>query len=158
MMKLALAPDQDGYTVDWANSAVASKLDGGASRLRRDYIGAPAKIGCTWTCTQEEMDYLMTFWRVTKEGTTPFYMDLIMSSPALTTHVCRFRPNSFKVSGIKGKELFKVQAVVEAEPLPSDDAFDEGLVTSFESFGVEAGPAYELLAQIVNVDMPANIK
>lgn len=158
LMVMALAPDQDGYAVDWGQSAVSTKLAGGASKLRRDYLFGPAKVSVTWTCTPAEMEYLKTFYRVTSEGTTPFEMDLIVGQPVLTRHVCRFIPKTFKTSAVRGKELFKVQAQVEAELLAYDSAFDEGLVTSFEAFGTDASPAYQLLAKIVNVTMPANIK
>lgn len=157
-MNMALLPEQEGYSVDFGQSAVATKLTGGASRLRRDYIFSPARISVTWMCTPTELEYLTTFYRVTSEGTTPFTMDLLVNAPELTRHVCRFVPKTFKVSGVRGKDLFKVQAQVEAELLAYDEAFDEGLVTSFEAFGSDATPAYDLLAQIVNVDMPANIK
>ena len=158
LMVMALQPDQEGYSVDWGQSAVATKLAGGASKLRRDYIFSPARVSVTWTCTPTEMEYLKTFYRVTGEGTTPFEMDLLVGQPTLTRHVCRFVPKTFKTAAVRGKELFKVQAQIEAELLAYDDAFDEGLVTSFEAFGSDASPAYALLAKIVNVTMPANIK
>lgn len=158
MKTLALAPDQDGYVVEWAETAVGVKLEGGAMRLRRAVLNAPVKISVTWTCDSQEFEYLKTFYRVTNEGTEPFIMSLIVASPELTQHVCRFVPKTFKTSGVRGKNLFKVQAQLEVETLYGDDAFDEGLVTSFEAFGTEAHEAYALLATLANVDMPESLK
>ncbi len=158
MMRLALAPDQEGYSVDWGETAVASKLEGGLSRLRRDYTGKPAKVHLQWTCTPQEAEYMQTFYRIVMEGTEPFEMDLLISAPTLTRHVCRFIPGTFKIAGVKGADIFRIQAQVEASQLVYDEAFDEGLVTTFEGFGVEGSSAYSLLATIVNVNMPANLK
>lgn len=157
MKKLALAPDQDNYSIADGVTAIYTKLEGGAGRIRKDYLHAPSVVTVQWTCDKAEFDYLRTFYRTTSEGTEPFLMDLLLHGSDLTEHECRFVPKTFKTSAVKA-QTYKVQAQLEVMPLPPDDALDEGLVTSFEAFGVEASLAYQLLSYIVNTLMPANLK
>lgn len=157
MKKLSLIPDQENYSIQDGVTAIYAKLEGGAGRLRKDYLHAPAIVTMQWTCDEVEFDYLRTFYRTTSEGTEPFLMDLILHGSDFTEHECRIVPKTFKTSSVKAK-TYRVQAQLEVLPLPPDDALDEGLVTSFEAFGVEASLAYQLLAVILNVDMPANLK
>lgn len=152
-----MKPDQDGYQIDAAVTTLQAKLLGGGMKLRRDALNAPAKVSVTWTCSDAEYDYLLTFYRTTNDGTIPFLMDLIMDNSVLTEHECRFMPGTFKVSTIKGNAR-KIAAQLEVVPLPPDDAYDEGLVTTFEAFGTETSESLGVLATLVNVNMPANIK
>jgi len=156
LKKLALAPDQNSYSLTDGITAISTKLYGGASRLRRDYINAPVLVHVTWTVDENEFDYLRTFYRTTQDGTEPFLMDLLVHGPTMTEHECRIVPKTFKITSVMDK-AYRVQAQIEAVPLPPDTDFDEGLVTAFEAFGVEASSAFALLAEIVNVTMPENM-
>jgi len=157
MKKLALTPDQDNYAVDDGANTISNKLNGGASRIRKDLLNAPLRVNVQWTCDLVEYDYLRTFYRTTQDGSEPFLMDLLTNAANLTLHVCRFIPNTFKLSGVKGVQ-HRVTAQLEVIPQVPDDALDEGVVTSYEAFGIEGSESYALLAEIVNINMPANIK
>lgn len=157
MYKLSLTPDQAGYSIDEDGTASYTKLRGGAGRYRRDLLNATVKVNLQWSCTADEFEYLKTFWRLTNNGVEPFLMDLIIHDGALTEHICRFIPKSFKTTSYKNGNSI-VQAVLEVEPLVGDPAMDEGVVTSFEAFGNDGSECYAILATLVNVDMPANIK
>lgn len=155
LRRLNLAPDVQGYQIAEPTGHVYTKLAGGASRIRRDFDSAPVEIDVQWTCDEQEYNYLTTFHRVT--ANEPFTMALIVHSPEFTDHEVRFVPASFKTSNIQGRK-YVVRAKLEVVPLVSDLDFDEGLVTTFEAFGQEGPAAYGLLTQLVNVDMPGNLK
>lgn len=157
MQKLILRPDQENYQLEEGVSVVASKLLGGGSRQRMDILYAPAKLTCQWTVDEDEYNYMKTFYRFIGDGTQPFLMDLLVNDSVLTEHTCRFYPNTFKLAAVKGR-MYKITATLEVELKRYDDALDEGLVTSYEAFLNEGSSAYALLATIVNVDMPANLK
>lgn len=156
-MKLSIAPDQDGYQLENSMSSFGNKLGGGAMRIRRDYLNAPYKVTVTWTLDADEFNYIKTFHRFIDDGNQPFLMDLLVDNSELTEHECRFLPGQFKLGTVKGM-VRKVSAQLEVVPLPADDAYDEGLVTTYEAFGSKGSESYSLLAQIINVDMPANIR
>lgn len=157
MRKLNFAPDQQGYQVQDSSAHVQTKLGGGMSRIRKDYLNAPVLVDLQWTCDPQEYNYLQTFWRIQQDGTEPFLMDLIIHSNEILEHECKFVPDTFRFTGITG-ERFVVKAKLEVVPPIPDDAMDEGVVTTFESFGDAGSQAYALLATLVNVTCPDNLK
>lgn len=157
LMKLTLTPDQDGYNLEAPLSALVNKLAGGGSRLRRDLLNAPMKANVTWTLDEAQYNYIRTFHRFLDDGSQPFLMDLLVDTSTLTEHECRFIPGSFKLSTVKGG-VRKVVAALEVIPIPSDDAYDEGLVTTYEAFGADGSEACALINTIANINMPGNLK
>lgn len=155
LRKLNMAPDESSYSVTDGAAHVQARLAGGASRIRTDYLNAPVKVELQWTCDENEFLYLQTFYRV--QSTTPFEMDLIVHSPGLTTHECRFVPRTFKMVGVTGMR-YVVRAQLEVIPNVPDDAYDEGLVTTFEAFGADGVSAYAEVSRLINVVMPENLK
>lgn len=157
MYKLALAPDQNGYAAAEGYRHVYQKLDGGAGRQRKDILNGTYKVDVTWTVTKDDYLYLTTFHRATKEGTEPFRMDLLLTKHELVEYECRLIPGTWRLTSVKG-ETYVVKAQLEVVPDLGDDAFDEGLVTTYEAFGPEGAEAFADLAYLVNVLMPANIR
>lgn len=157
MNKLNMAPDQQGYQVQDSAEHIHNKLAGGAGRIRRDYTGMPVQVDVQWTCDAGEFDYLQAFYRVQEEGTVPFLMDLIIHSNAIEEHECRFMPGTFRLTAQNGGRYI-VKAKLEAIPPIPDIDLDEGIVTTFEGFGLEGALAYADLARLVNVVMPASLR
>lgn len=153
LQKLNLAPNERSYTARESITAITTKLGGGASRQRRDYLNQPAYVAVEWSCDPEEYLYLQTFFRVHEYGGLAFHMDLILHTADLTTHECRFVPDKFKLVRKEG-DLFIVRAELEVVPNAFDSDFDDGLVTTFESFGVEGAAAYTDLELLVNTTLP----
>lgn len=157
MFKLSLAPDQASYTVDEDGTTIATRLKGGASRYRKDILRGPVRVNLQWTCGIEDYIYLTTFYRVMEQGSLPFLMDLLVQDNYLTEHECRVVPKSWATTKVTGISYI-VKAVLEVVPRVGDPPFDEGLVTTYESFGTNGSEAYGLLAVIVNDDMRVALK
>ena len=156
MHKLALAPEQDGYTVLAPEESVSVLLQGGAPRMRKDLLGSPHKVTCTWKCDPEEYLYMQTFYRVIDKGVKPFRMDLWIESYAPEEYECRLQEGTWKVNSFNGLATV-ITATLYAQPKVPDAQLDEGIVTSFEAFGLQSADAYALLAVLVNQNMPDSI-
>ncbi len=137
-VKLLLTPDQDGYTVEDPDSVVATKVDGGPPRYRRDYFDASLKVEVTWTCTPDEYQYLRAFYNYVNKGADPFLLDLLINTPTLQTYVCRFKPGTFKLTSVKGY-MFKVKVTLDVQP--NDGGVDfASIVEDFVQPPYEAPP------------------
>ncbi len=137
MFKLALLPDNSAYTVVDGKSVVATKLDGGASRYRRDIIGATSSVTCNWIIGPTEYKYLRAFFRTIADyGSKPFLIDLLLDQPALTEHKAYFMPESLQLTGQKGLTYY-VTASLEVVPIPPDQDNDALFAIGYSEWGVD---------------------
>jgi len=153
LTKFVLPPDNSAYSVTDGIETVATQLDGGASRYRRDIMGSTSRVMVAWNVGPAEYTYIRSFYKaVVASGSLPFEIDLLLDEPRLTTHKAYFRPGSMVLNSQKGLTYF-VTAELEVYPLPVSE-FAADYVFMYNEFG--AGFAYweDRLNTIVNVDLP----
>jgi hypothetical protein len=157
--KLLLSPDQGGYSFTDSTDTVATKLDGGRSRVRRDIIGGVATVNLTWSMKRSEFQYLRAFFNTTlQDGALPFLMDLYMDTGELTEHECVFMPGTFGLRSVRGFS-FTVSGTIEAKPSAADAELDAALVELYEAYG-DLDLVYDVANQLEvlnNIDLPAAI-
>jgi hypothetical protein len=156
MRKLLLTPNQSGYVAEDGVEALSAALDGGPSRTRRDFVGAVARVNCTWNLPPTEYQYMKAFLRTaTAQASTPFYIDLILDEPELLEYTAKFIPGTFRLTGVRGLTT-SVSAQLEVRPRPVDEVYDEAILDNFESYGGDDGQAtiYQLLSDLVNISLP----
>jgi hypothetical protein len=114
---LTLQPHSPNYTADIATGAVVSiKLDGGAGRYRRDYLGATATIAVEWILDPDDYNTLYTFFHTTLfDGALPFTVPLIFESSTVETYKAYFVPDTFILYSQEGLS-YTVQASLEVLP------------------------------------------
>jgi hypothetical protein len=151
LIELKIPPDQAGYAVTDGSEVVSIKLDGGASRRRRDIIGATSTVNVTWNCNDVKFKYLRSFYRaVSESGALPFNIGLILDEPDITLHKAYFVPGSFSLQSQSGL-TYVVVAQLEVCPLPVDpNAVD--FVTMYNEFGEDSA---DMLSQTINEDYPS---
>jgi hypothetical protein len=157
MRKLYLRPNSSGYTATAGNEVVSAATEGGASRSRRDYIGAPAMISVAWMLDESGFDYLNAFFRtITKSGSLPFLCDLLFDRPYLVEHTCKFIPGSFKPIASTAAFTFNAIANFEVLPQPVDEDEDLNIVAYWEATnGMPIGfPLAGRIDHIANVVLP----
>lgn len=152
MQKFIIPPDNSAYSVTDGKEVVATQLDGGAARYRRDIIGATSTVNVSWILGREEYLYLRSFYRgITGKGAMPFLIDLILDSYELTEHKVYFIPGSMQLTQQKGLTHW-VSAQLEVTP---NEDIDNG---SFAYIYNALGPNYKFwldkLNIIVNQDWP----
>lgn len=155
MDKLNLRPDAAGYTDKAPNEVISVELDGGASRFRRDKIGARKMVSCTWTLDPLQYQYILAFFNTTtKRGSLAFLCDLVSEDGnGPVEHECNFIPGSFGLSSQKGL-TYVVQAQLEVKPLTMDDTFNADLVFLYGLYGDELETLIDMTDHIVNEVMP----
>jgi hypothetical protein len=155
MHKLMIRPDADSYSSKDGNEVISTALDGGASRFRRDKLGAPKIVGVKWTMNPAQYQYWRAFFvTATKKGSLPFLCDLLSedgSGP--TEHQCNFVPDSVSLPAQQGLTYIQ-EATLEVKPLPRDEDFDLSLVSLYEALDGDADSFIAALAQMVNVTTP----
>lgn len=102
MLKLQLKPNQQGYALRETDDSIVTELLGGPSRVRKDSIGPEARVECVFTLTLELYQYLRAFYNLTRKGTDPFIVDLIVETAALREHICTVAPGTWKLQSVKG--------------------------------------------------------
>lgn len=156
MDKLILVPDADGYQSADGDENIGIKLDGGASRIRKDKIGAAKMVSCKWTLNPGLYQYWRTFYAAaTKNGSLPFLCDLLSEDGGgPVEHVCQFVPGSVSLPMQQGL-MYVQQAQLEVIPLPRDTALDTAILLLYNAAGAEAEPFLRKLYEYVNKDLPA---
>jgi hypothetical protein len=155
--ELKLPPDTSGYTTSDGPEVVAAKLDGGASRRRRDIIGATSIVNVTWRCNDAKFKYLRAFYRsVAEGGATPFNIGLLLDDPTITMHKAYFVPGSMQLNEQSG-QLFVVAAQLEVFPLPVDNVANLAYIASYETFGEDQETTALLFDKLINEELPSDI-
>lgn len=113
MAKLPYDPTQSGYVLTYGQEVVAVKLDGGASRMRRDIIGAWHELDVSWRLKKDEYAALMTFFET--NAAIEFEADLIVDGNAAAEHKCRLLPGTLQLRRLS-RPFFVVSARFEVKP------------------------------------------
>lgn len=159
LKELIIPPDQDGYSVEKsAESVIRIQLDGGAGRYRQDLFGVSDLVSCQWVLDGNQYNYLQSFYRFHSSGSMPFMANLIVGHAELKSYECRFMPNSFKLTGVKGLAYF-CSATLECTPIEDiDTGLDSDIVFLAEMLGEDYVNIFARLEcklhYIVNVTMP----
>lgn len=152
--KLSLRPDSAGYSATDGTEVIFAELDGGAGRYTRDKWGATSSVDVTWTLLPIQHQYLRAFYNTTiAKGSLPFLCDLILDNPEPAEHVCRIVPGSMKLGSQQGW-AYVSSAQFEVEPVTADADADAALVMLYEEYGDGAYYILNLLAELVNEDLP----
>lgn len=130
LQKLILPPEQSGYAVSATKDVITVELGGGFSRSRKDIVNSASIIDCRWTLNLEEYQYFRAFFNiVTKKGTLPFLIDLLLDQPYLEEYEAKFVPDSVRMSDPFG--LSRV-CTAQLEVIPLDpEEMGEGILLFF---------------------------
>lgn len=163
LLKFPFVPDSSGYSVeDAAADVIAVKLDGGASRYRRDRIGSNSKVSVRWTFDPEEYRYFRAFYRLlTDKGAKPFLVDLVLDTEFPEEHTAHFVPGTVRLQEQKGHGYF-VTAELEVEPtVYEDEAQEIQKALLFTLFGKDYASAFppieDQLNTVVNIELPGDL-
>lgn len=153
LSKFIIPPDQAGYSVKDGNEVIATKLAGGASRYRRDIIGATSTVNVAWTIGPDEYRYIRAFYNaIAKKGAVPFSIDLILDRSELTEHKAYFIPGSMSMDGQKGL-TYSISAQLEVYPVETlQDDLD--FVAVYTAFKETFRPREDQFNKTINVDIP----
>lgn len=145
--KFKYLPEQTSYVYTNASNILSVKLDGGFSKSRVDFVGAPAIIDCEWIFDLAEYQYFRAFFNLSiNKGTTPFNIDLILDQPFHQEFIAKFVADSISTTDIFGLSL---RVIAQLEVLPVDNTFIDEIVLSYEG---NAGAALDELEKLVNID------
>ena len=157
--KFVIAPTQASYSVRDGETTLSVKLDGGASRYRRDVLNANRIVTCEWRLSAGDFQYFRAFYNTeTVSGSGSFLIDLIIDDADLTEHEAHFVPNTLQMSVVSGT-TYSVRADLEVKPIARDAVYDAGLVEIYEAYGgTEAAQAVlNQLEQLINVDFDGSL-
>ena len=135
-MKIGISPDQRNYEVTTGLTVVATPLEGGLSRLRADYLGAPFRVNVKWTVDAADFNYLQAFYRspsAADNGANGFYVDLIIDYATLTTYFAQIVPQTWKPVASRAGGTYIVSCTLEVLPLDSTFPDDDLLLSNHDS-------------------------
>lgn len=134
MTKFAIPPTIAGYSVSPGEEVVSTRLDGGRPRLRKDVLNASQRVTCSWILNVEQYNYAVAFFEgVTVGGALPFTIDLIINTAAKATYTANFVPNTFRLTGKVGANVFLVSAELDVEPIARNASADAALVDAYNT-------------------------
>lgn len=155
--KLNLDVPQEGYSFDDGDGVLRAKLSSGPSRMRLDMLDAPIEAEVTLVLGPVEYQYWRAFYRLTiVRGSLPFLLDLITDTASVTEHNVKIIPGTMRTS-IQGDAhivQFRLEVLLNPE---SDLADEEAIVMLFDLYGDDAANILNLLAQLVNFQIPDNL-
>ena len=133
MTKFILPPDNSAYSVTDGKEVVATQLDGGVARYRKDIVGATSTVNVSWILGRDEYKYLRSFYRgITSKGALPFLIDLILDEFELTEHKVYFIPGSMQLTGQKGLTYW---VSAQLEVYPNEDTDNGDFASVYSEFG-----------------------
>ena len=148
---LALIPDSSGFSANVGDGVLSVKLNGGASRYRRSYIGSTYSVSCSWILNRDQYNYIKAFFRTAcNEGSTPFYVKMIFEDDVLKPYKAYWKPQTFSLSSIEAGEVFTVSAELEVYPNTNADK-DDAIILAFEG---KLSESEDELNTITNYDLP----
>lgn len=152
MTLLSIIPTSANYSFQDGEETLSVKLDGGASRYRRDKTGSTYLVNVSWTTSYEGYMYLRSFYLgTTSSGSVPFTIPLILDKPYLTIHTANFVPGSFSMTGKNGDSFtFTAQLEVYSEGI--DPNYQADYVAVYNEFGFIFNE--DLFDILINVDFP----
>lgn len=148
MQKFVIPPDNSQYSVNDGKEVVATELDGGAARYRRDVIGATSTVDVAWILDTIDYKYLRSFYRgLTGKGALPFLIDLILDEAELTEHKVYFVPGSMQLTGQKGLTYW---VSAQLEVYPNEDTDNGNAALMYNAMGKNWQKFEDKLNDIVN--------
>lgn len=121
---LSLPPDQSNYAFVYGHTNIATKLDGGASRVRADVLGGAHTVTVQWTCTKKGYEYLLAFYRqAISRGSLPFTISLMADDGNMVALTAIFLPDTFGLTSQAGQQwVVGAQLEVTSDPTLNDTA------------------------------------
>lgn len=157
LQKLIIPPDQESYNFLEGDEIIATSLEGGASKFRRDILNANIKVNVQWTLNKQEYNYMKVFYKILLEsGSLAFLIDLYIDDPyLLTEHEAHFMPKTFGLKSQQG-EAFIVGATLEVKPV---DITQENIDSAslYALFGDQYQQYNDMFDTLINVEIPADI-
>lgn len=155
MTKLNLIPSNASYTVVDGAETISVTLDGGASRYRRDVIGARSRASVLFELDKGTYTYLRAFYRsATVYGSTSFTLDMILDGGDLEEYTAYFIPGTLRLTEQKGS-YYVVSVDLEVAPNTPDTSLDTAIVSVVGTYGNDSSTILELIEELVNTYAPA---
>jgi hypothetical protein len=159
MRKFLIPPEQSSYVVEGGESVVSTKLNGGASRYRKDILNPSSLVSVKWVFSPLQYEYFRAFYKAsTSVGSESFLIDLIIDEALqLTEHVVYFIPQTISLTSVQGNS-YRVKASLEAIPKLYQDNYFEAKVFLYENFGEnqeQVESFFNLFENFINVDLPS---
>lgn len=111
-------PEQDGYRLRRGRETVSIRLDGGASRVRRDVVGAAHTAECTWVCSSEEYVAITGFFRERLQSRSRlFRIPLLIDAGVTVNYLARVLDDPEELATTRGL-MHTVRATLEVLPNP----------------------------------------
>ena len=153
-LKIDRAPSQRGYQVQLRPAAISQRLRGGLSRARLDISGPDRRVAVTYGISRADLASWTAFIdRLSFTGEV-IKLDLIIDGFGLLEYDCQVIPGSFSVNYISGSRAdvsFQVDAFASSS---FSVAGDNTRMDLFDIYGDDTETIIELLAQLVNEDLP----
>jgi len=131
MSRIRVRPSRASYSVARGAETLAVKLDGGASRFRRDILSAAFLVDVEWQLDVSGYNYINAFYRTTiVHGSLPFTINLILDQAALVEYTAKIIPGTFRLTRQEGL-LYVVSAQLEVTA--ADPSGDATVVSNYEA-------------------------
>lgn len=105
----AIRPDRVGFQLNQIDDNRFEKLDSPQSLIAgNNTIGRPKYVTAQWTFTAATYEYFRAFYRATRNGTNPFFIEIYNEDSYPGEDKAYFVPGTLKVQSVSGHK-FNVQ-------------------------------------------------
>jgi hypothetical protein len=153
MLLLNMTALQNGYQVDMSPSYREVDLRGGLPAQRADIGSADYTVRVNWIVDNTTQEALEAFYRSVTLSGEKFLCPLVVENFTVINYVAEFVPGTLQFSEYSSMQRI-ASAVLMVEPVANASA-DESLIELYETYQSEGGNVLQLLAKLVNEDLPA---
>lgn len=112
---------------------LATELDGGKPRMRRDILNASSRVSVSWKFKAAEYNYFWAFFRTTLvRGSLPFELDLLMEGAGLQERTVQFVPGTVQL-GQQDGDVHVINAELYVDPIAADASADDAIVDAYNA-------------------------
>lgn len=154
LSKLTLIPESSSYGVNFGQSSMSTKLNGGLGRYRKDKIGASSIVDVSWNLDRVGYTQLLAFYNGTvSHGSAQFLVNLVLDTAILAEYKAFFVVGSLKLATQRG---FTYIATAQLEVVPGN-LDTAGYAALYAAFGADWQEDEDLLNRIVNNEIPDDL-
>lgn len=129
MIKVALCPSQDGYSVQTGLDVMIQETEGGNNRYRKVFKKSSHSVNLAWKTDAKGYSYLMAFYQHWQNVEDEYFLaDLIIDSGDLQEYRCNFT-SSLSLNSVQG-HLYQSSITLEARA-SNRNADDDEVIAEF---------------------------
>lgn len=154
MLSLQLTALEEGYAVSFQPAASLVDIEGGLPHTRLDTLDPDYTVSVSWLLDNVKMPAFDAFYRNISYSGDSFLASLLVEDFSIRSYECQFIPGSVAMTEVSSQQRIVTATLAVAPSGAYTMADDNAVMDLYEEYGEEGSQVLDLLAILVNEDLP----